>query len=78
MSDLHHPVHLHLVHFRVAARGTGGPGAFDHGPKDTVDPRPAEEVTVVARFDGYPGRYLAHCHNLEHEDMGMMTHIQVS
>ena len=29
------------------------------------------------RFDSYRGRYVAHCHNLEHEDMGMMAAFQV-
>jgi spore coat protein A, manganese oxidase len=28
---------------------------------------------VVARFTGYRGRYMFHCHNLEHEDMAMMA-----
>ena len=30
------------------------------------------------RFDGYPGRYVFHCHNLEHEDMAMMANFSVS
>jgi spore coat protein A len=28
---------------------------------------------VAVRFDDYAGRYLLHCHNLEHEDMAMMA-----
>jgi spore coat protein A, manganese oxidase len=32
---------------------------------------------VIARFDGYRGRYMFHCHNLEHEDMGMMANFEV-
>ena len=58
--------------FQVLSRGLTGPGPYDHGWKDTVDLRPAEEATVIARFDDYPGRYVFHCHNLEHEDMAMM------
>ncbi len=34
---------------------------------------PAEFVDVAVRFTAYPGRYLVHCHNLEHEDMMMAT-----
>jgi spore coat protein A len=30
-------------------------------------------VDIIVRFDGYRGRYVFHCHNLEHEDMGMMA-----
>ncbi len=33
---------------------------------------PGERVTVLTRFDQFDGMYLYHCHNLEHEDMGMM------
>lgn len=34
-------------------------------------------VEVLARFDGYRGRYMLHCHNLEHEDMAMMANFEV-
>jgi spore coat protein A len=76
-SDFHHPIHLHLVHFQVLARNTGGAGPFDRGWKDTVDLRPAEQVAVIARFTDYPGRFVYHCHNLEHEDMAMMGNFEV-
>jgi spore coat protein A len=42
------------------------------GWKDTVRVNPQELVTVAAIFDGYTGRYMYHCHILEHEDMEMM------
>ncbi|ASO21247.1 spore coat protein A [Actinoalloteichus hoggarensis] len=73
ISDFHHPVHLHLSPFQVLSRGTGGPGPYDHGWKDTVDVRPGEEVAIIVRFERYAGRYVFHCHNLEHEDMMMMA-----
>lgn len=77
-SDFHHPVHLHLAQFQVLSRGIGGPGPFDAGWMDTVDLRPAEQATIAVRFDDYPGRYVLHCHNLEHEDMAMMATFTVS
>jgi spore coat protein A len=73
MSDFHHPIHVHLTHFQVLSRGTNGPGDYDHGPKDTIDLRPGEHVSILVRFADYAGRYLVHCHNLEHEDMAMMA-----
>ncbi|HEV3355456.1 MAG TPA: multicopper oxidase family protein [Pseudonocardiaceae bacterium] len=77
VSDFAHPIHLHLVHFQVLSRGLSGPGAYDHGWKDVVALRPAEEARIIARFDDYPGRFVFHCHNLEHEDMAMMGNFRV-
>jgi FtsP/CotA-like multicopper oxidase with cupredoxin domain len=50
---------------------------MDAGWKDTVDLRPAEDVEVLVRFPDLPGRYVMHCHNLEHEDMMMMATIEI-
>jgi FtsP/CotA-like multicopper oxidase with cupredoxin domain len=76
-SDFHHPVHVHLAHFLVLARNGRAPAATDGGWKDTVDVRPYEVVDVLARFTGHRGRYMLHCHNLEHEDMAMMADFDV-
>lgn len=45
--------------------------------KDTVELRDAQTVEIIARFSGYRGRYVFHCHNLEHEDMAMMATFEV-
>ena len=73
VTDVHHPVHVHLAPFQVLRRGGNSPGAFDRGWKDTVDVRPAEVVDVLVKFSAHKGKYLIHCHNLEHEDMAMMA-----
>ena len=73
VSDFSHPVHLHLDQFQVVRRNAGGPGDYDEGWKDTVSLRPAETVEIAVRFTDYAGRYVFHCHNLEHEDMAMMA-----
>ena len=39
--------------------------------------KPGERVKVALRFDGYSGVYLIHCHNLEHEDGGMMRNFKI-
>ena len=77
-TDVHHPVHVHLAHFQVLSRGGHDPLPADVGWKDTVDVRPAEHVDVAIAFpEGYAGRYVMHCHNLEHEDMMMMSAFEV-
>jgi FtsP/CotA-like multicopper oxidase with cupredoxin domain len=77
VSDFHHPIHVHLDPFQVLSRNGGPPGPFDGGWKDTVDLHPAEELSVAIRLADYPGRYVMHCHNLEHEDMAMMATFNV-
>lgn len=76
-TDFNHPVHLHLVPFQVLSRNGRDPAPTDAGWKDTIDLRPAELAEVIVRFTGYQGRYVLHCHNLEHEDMAMMAMVQV-
>jgi len=75
-ADPQHPIHLHLVHFKVISRDGGPPGPYDAGWKDTVFVR-GGTVRVAARFDGYRGKYVFHCHNLKHEDMMMMANFEV-
>lgn len=72
-----HPMHLHGVQFQVLSRSGGPLNPTDQGWKDTVLVFPMETVRVIARFDGYKGLYLVHCHTLEHEDDGMMLNFQV-
>ncbi len=53
----------------------GIPHGLDHnerGLKDTVRVNPKEVVDIVVRFQVFCGRYMYHCHILEHEDHDMM------
>jgi len=75
-ADPEHPIHLHLAHFKVIERDDREPDPWDVGWKDTVW-IPSGGVRVIARFSGYRGKYVFHCHNLEHEDMMMMANFEV-
>ena len=78
-----HPLHIHLVDFKVVGRNTNGgqPFPWEKGPKDVVYVGESETVKLLMRFDvgphGTGGRYMIHCHNLPHEDHDMMTQFQV-
>ncbi len=48
------------------------PEAHEAGWKDTVRADPGMVTRIAMRFDGEPGRYVWHCHYLEHEDNEMM------
>ena len=68
--------------FEITASVTLGRGpddALDHaiddnerGLKDTIRVNPNEIVEIAVRFTTYAGRYMYHCHILEHEDRDMM------
>lgn len=79
-TALTHPIHLHLVKFRVLGRGPDGtdePDPNEQGPKDVVRVDPDETVRIAAEFGDYTGAYPWHCHMLEHEDHSMMQMFDV-
>jgi FtsP/CotA-like multicopper oxidase with cupredoxin domain len=71
-----HPFHLHMEEHRVIQRnGKIAPDARhpdDTGKEDVVALDPSEEVYISRRFRTFTGPYVAHCHNLAHEDHNMM------
>ncbi len=74
-----HPVHLHAAQFLVRARSGGRNQLFpwESGWKDTVLVAPSETVTLDVHFSTHRGLFLLHCHNLVHEDMGMMLNVAI-
>lgn len=82
-----HPLHVHGFQFRVLSRdksprqirrqavASGNRTPHDLGLLDTVVVWPGETVRIAIDFSQpFKGRqtYMLHCHNLEHEDQGMM------
>lgn len=53
------------------------PPPEEMGWKDTVRTDPGMVTRIIARFEGEPGRYVWHCHLLEHEDNEMMRPYQL-
>jgi spore coat protein A len=53
------------------------PEANEMGWKDTVRAEPGMVTRIMVRFDGYPGRYVWHCHILEHGDNEMMRPYEI-
>jgi spore coat protein A len=51
--------------------------ANELGLKDTVRVNPKEIVELAVRFETHSGRYMYHCHILEHEDRDMMRPIVI-
>ncbi|MCK5831854.1 MAG: multicopper oxidase domain-containing protein [Methylococcales bacterium] len=80
--DMPHPMHLHGEQFQIIKRevnskfqqthDTVSKGLVDSGWKDTTLVMPGEKVTFLKPFNDFKGLFMYHCHNLEHEDLGMM------
>lgn len=72
-----HPIHPHGAHFQVLERSSAATiPSEDTGWKDTVLVGPNETVKLLVKFET-EGIFVNHCHNLEHEDDGMMQNFEV-
>jgi FtsP/CotA-like multicopper oxidase with cupredoxin domain len=87
MGAMVHPMHIHGVQFQVVSRqmdpalqqewNAVRAGYVDEGWKDTVLLWPGERVRLLMKFEDFPGLFLYHCHNLEHEDSGLMRNYRI-
>ena len=73
---LDHPFHLHGYQFQVLDRN--GVPERDRRWKDTVNVPKHESVRFIVHFDANPGRWMFHCHILDHEDHGMMGIMEIT
>jgi blue copper oxidase len=92
-TSMPHAMHLHGFHFEVRERETSpefvralavdeeGRLPSDLGRRDTVLVWPGESLRLAIDFTvafAGPQIYMFHCHNLEHEDGGMMLGVKVA
>lgn len=87
MSAMVHPMHIHGVQFQILERKIAPQfdavwqsvraGYVDDGWKDTVLLWPGERARLLMRFEDYTGLFMYHCHNLEHEDLGLMRNYRI-
>jgi FtsP/CotA-like multicopper oxidase with cupredoxin domain len=68
-----HPFHIHVNPFQVVSGGGVQPGIW----LDTLNLLPFDRITFRTRFETYTGKFVFHCHNLLHEDRGMMQAVEV-
>lgn len=74
-SGAEHPIHLHGNFFQVMERN--GEPTDEPGLRDTVLVNGRDEVLLYTELEN-PGRWMSHCHILEHAELGMMTELVVS
>lgn len=70
-----HAIHLHGHHFRVVARADGKPVLPYWW--DTILTEPQDDITIAFAGDN-PGRWMIHCHMLDHQPVGMDTWFEVA
>jgi FtsP/CotA-like multicopper oxidase with cupredoxin domain len=75
LVGMDHPFHLHGFQFQVLERN-GVPERF-RSWKDTVNVPKHQTARFIVRYDDYPGKWMFHCHILDHEDHGMMGVLEV-
>ena len=75
----YHPIHIHRNEFKILDRNGIAPTGADSGLKDVFVLNPDDVVNVITKYTGAKqlGRYVLHCHNIEHEDMRMMALFEV-
>lgn len=77
-SAANHPFHIHVNPFQVVDQN-----GFSYW-KDTLlvsgvnNKGENNALTVVSRYDDFDGEFVLHCHNLDHEDQGMMMNVIIS
>jgi len=70
-----HPFHLHGFQFQVLDRdGVKEPYL---AWKDMLNIPKHSTARIIVRYDDYPGKWMFHCHILDHEDHGMMGVLEV-
>jgi FtsP/CotA-like multicopper oxidase with cupredoxin domain len=74
-SLMDHPFHLHGFFFQVIEQNGKTPEYKSW--KDTYNLKPKSKVKIAWIPDNRPGRWMYHCHILEHHEAGMMAHFEV-
>lgn len=75
LVGMDHPFHLHGFQFQLLDRN--GVPERDRRWKDVVNVPRHQTARFVVRYDNHPGKWMFHCHILDHEDHGMMGILEV-
>ncbi|MET3428893.1 suppressor of ftsI/bilirubin oxidase [Actinoplanes tereljensis] len=79
-TTIYHNFHVHDVPFQVVSIGGAAPTGANLGLRDTIELPPSTTVVIKLQFTDYSDTeymYMLHCHNVIHEDDGMMLGLMV-
>jgi FtsP/CotA-like multicopper oxidase with cupredoxin domain len=72
-----HMIHLHHTDWYLLARNGKPPPPWEDCLKETFFIYPGERILVAGHFSDYTGKFVVHCHMLDHEDHGLMSQFEV-
>lgn len=72
-----HVMHLHHTDWYLLARDGEPPPPWERCLKESFFVFPGERILLAGHFSDYTGKFLVHCHMLEHEDHGLMSQFEV-
>jgi FtsP/CotA-like multicopper oxidase with cupredoxin domain len=72
-----HMIHMHLTDWYLLARNGKPPPPWEDCLKETFYVFPRERLLVAGHFADYTGKFVIHCHMLDHEDHGLMSQFEV-
>jgi spore coat protein A, manganese oxidase len=72
-----HLMHLHHTSWYLLSRDGRPPPPWEDCLKDTFFVYPGERILVAGRLVDHPGKFVIHCHMLDHEDHGLMSQFRV-
>ena len=72
-----HLIHLHHTDWYMLSRNHRRPAPWEACLKDTFLLDPRERVVVAGRISDHTGKFVMHCHMLDHEDHGLMSQFEV-
>ncbi|MGI8945090.1 MAG: multicopper oxidase family protein [Thermoleophilaceae bacterium] len=72
-----HLLHLHHTDWYMLSRNGRRPRPWERCLKDTFFLDPGDRLVIAGRMSDYLGKYVVHCHMLDHEDHGLMSQFEV-
>jgi FtsP/CotA-like multicopper oxidase with cupredoxin domain len=72
-----HLMHLHHTSWYLLSRNGRPAPPWEDCLKDTFFVYPGERILVAGHLSDYTGKFVIHCHMLDHEDHGLMSQFRV-
>jgi spore coat protein A len=72
-----HLMHLHHTDWYLLERDGKPPPPWEDCLKETFFVYPGERILLAGHFSDYTGKFVVHCHMLDHEDHGLMSQFEV-